>query len=432
VADFQGTISGLGEASGANQAPNFIDLVNVQYSHVTPSSITYSAGVITVADADGQSGTIDISGTPGPYINFIEDANLNGGTEVFFSDTVCFAAGVHILTPGGEVPVERLSVGNEVIAVVNGERVSRPIKWIGHRKVRLAKHAHPELAAPIRFKAGAFSEGVPSRDLVVSPEHCMIVDGHCVPAKLLVNGSTIAREYPQTPFVYYHVELEQHSILIADGAEAESYLDTGNRAWFDESGEPRVLHPTFEINANAERWQTEACAPLATTPEEVAPIWQQLADRALALGFQPPKVDAVEDADVHLMVDGRRIEAVSDRDARYVFAVPAGAKSVVLASRSAIPADKMDPMVRDSRRIGLRVLWAAIRAGEQETVLSADHPALQNGWHAVEMHGSTAWRWTNGAATIPWDNIEGSALLTVRCDPFGWYPVQTVQAALAA
>ena len=260
----------------------------------------------------------------------------------------------------------------------------------------------------------------------------MILDGHCVPAKLLVNGTTIAREYPQTPFMYYHIELERHGILIAEGAEAESYLDTGNRASFDNADEARLLHPTFEVNADASRWQTEACAPLATTPEAVAPIWSKLADRAIALGFELPKVEAVEDPDLHLMVDGRRIEAVSDRDARFVFAIPAGAKSVTLASRSSILADQMDPMVRDTRRIGVRVLWAAIRAGDNETILPADHPALRDGWHQVETHGSAPWRWTNGAATIPWENIDGSAVLTVRCYPSGWYPVEQKVAALAA
>jgi antigen 43 len=131
-------------------------------------------------------------------------------------------------------------------------------------------------------------------------------------------------------------------------------------------------------------------------------------------------------------VDGRRIEAISDRDARFVFAVPAGAKSVTLASRASIPADRMDPMVRDSRRIGVRVLWAAIRAGEEETIFPADHPELRNGWHAVETYGPAPWRWTNGAATIPWQNVEGPAMLTVRCYPSGWYAVEQNRAAIAA
>ena len=361
--------------------------------------------------------------------------NPQGGTvaaAAFYLDSaVCFKSGTHILTLDGNRPVEALQAGDMVIVRRDGRDAPEAVKWVGHSKVDLRRHAHPELAAPIRIKTGALADGLPARDLLVSPEHCMIVDGHCVPAKLLVNGTTIAREYPQAPFTYHHVELERHGILLAEGAEAESYLDTGNRNWFDNGNEPRLLHPAFEVNADAARWQTEACAPLASTPETVAPIWSKLADRAIALGFELPKVEAVADPDLHLLVDGRRMEPVSDRDARFVFAVPAGAKSVTLASRSSILADRMDPMVRDTRRIGIRVLWAAIRSGDNETILPGDHPALRQGWHQVDTHGSAPWRWTNGAATIPWEDVSGAAMLTVHCYASGWYPVEQ-DAVLAA
>lgn len=349
----------------------------------------------------------------------------------YLDSAVCFKSGTHILTLDGNRPVEALQAGDMVIVRRDGRDAPEAVKWVGHSKVDLRRHAHPELAAPIRIKTGALADGLPARDLLVSPEHCMIVDGHCVPAKLLVNGTTIAREYPQAPFIYHHVELERHGILLAEGAEAESYLDTGNRNWFDNGNEPRLLHPAFEVNADAARWQTEACAPLASTPEAVAPIWSKLADRAIALGFELPKVEAVADPDLHLLVDGRRMEPVSDRDARFVFAVPAGAKSVTLASRSSILADRMDPMVRDTRRIGIRVLWAAIRSGDNETILPGDHPALRQGWHQVDTHGSAPWRWTNGAATIPWEEVSGAAMLTVHCYASGWYPVEQ-DAVLAA
>lgn len=338
--------------------------------------------------------------------------------------STCYLEGTRISAEHAPVYVESLRIGSDVVVVRGGQEVLEKVKWVGYSTVDLRRHPHPELSAPIRIKAGALADGIPVRDLVVSPEHCMIVDGHCVPAKLLVNGTTIAREYPQIPFMYYHVELERHGILIAEGAQAESYLDTGNRSSFDNADEARALYPTFQVNADAARWKTEACAPLATSPEDVAPIWSKLADRAIALGFELPKVEAVEDPDLHLIVDGRRIEAVSDREARFVFVVPAGAKSVVLASRASILADQMAPLVRDTRRIGVRILSAVIQSGGSQTVLPADHPAFQQGWHDVDTHGSVPWRWTNGAGTIPWENINGAATLTVHCYPSGWYPVE--------
>ena len=67
----------------------------------------------------------------------------------------------------------------------------------------------------------------------VSPEHCLIIDGLCVRAKLLVNGGSIVSERDRTHVTYYHVELERHGILLAENTPAESYLDTGNRSMFE-------------------------------------------------------------------------------------------------------------------------------------------------------------------------------------------------------
>ena len=408
---FGGAEIRLNQLSGStfSVASSFGSSSNGYYEAITG----YIPGGISQSVQFAGAGTVSFTTTSGGTGDYL---NITGVT--------CFGAGTAILTEQGEVAVESIKLGDKVTVRRDGREVQEPVIWVGYSSVDLRRHAHPELAAPILIAAGALAEGLPVRDLVVSPEHCMIVDGHCVPAKLLVNGTTISREFPQTPFMYYHIELERHGILIADGAEAESYLDTGNRASFDNAGEPRLLHPTFQVNADAARWKTEACAPLATAPEDVAPIWRKLADRAIALGFELPTVEAVEDPDLHLIVDGRRIEAVSDREARFVFPVPAGAKSVVLASRASILADQMTPLVRDTRRIGVRVLWAAIRAGDTETIFPGDHPALRQGWHQVDTHGSAPWRWTNGAATIPWENIDGAATLTVHCYPSGWYPVE--------
>ena len=69
---------------------------------------------------------------------------------------------------------------------------------------------------------------------------------------------------------------------------------------------------------------------------------------------------------------------------------------------------------------------------DAETILSADHPALQEGWNDAERSGAAMWRWTDGAATIPWDNITGSAVVTVRCTPVDQYPVYDETLALVA
>jgi hypothetical protein len=344
----------------------------------------------------------------------------------------CFMEGARIRAARGDVPVEAITAGDEIVVIRDGSETIEQVKWVGHSRVDIARHRHAEDVAPIHIRKNAIADGQPATDLLLSPEHCLFLDGRCVPAKLLVNGGSIFSERDHAPFTYYHIELERHGILLAENTPAESYLDTGNRGEFDNADEPRQLHPKFAVNADSERWLTDACAPLAQVPDEVDPIWRRLAERSEMIGFPVPSVQMVQDADLHIVADGRAIQPVSDTDARFVFAVPAGVKSVSLLSRFCIPADKMIPSQRDSRRLGVSVSWIAIRTNGDETILAADHPALQEGWNDPETDGKTIWRWTDGAASIPWDKVDGSAVLTVRCYPVDQYPVYDEHTRLVA
>ena len=390
------------------------------------SNVTYTSGfsggnqqvTVTSNAGNGLSETVTLAGS-----GYAFTSTVSGVKPELIVTATCFAGGTEILTERGAVAVEALQPDDTVIVRRDGQDVPEPVTWVGSATIDLARHAYPERAAPIRIRAGALADGIPVRDLVVSPEHCLIISGRCVPAKLLVNGGLIVREYWQQPFIYYHLELARHGILIAEGAAAESYLDTGNRSSFDNAGSARLLHPTFDVHRCSDRWMTEACAPLADMAQEVVPIWQALADRSAALGWVAPDREMVDDPDLHILVDGERQEPISGRNGRFVFAVPAAARSVALMSRSFIPADSMVAAERDARRLGVRVNWLAIRRGSQETVLPADHPALQDGWFDPETTPAATWRWTNGAGLIPWENGPGAAILTVCCAPAALYPM---------
>jgi hypothetical protein len=340
--------------------------------------------------------------------------------------------GARIRAARGEQRVETITTGDEVVVVRDGVELLEEVKWVGMTRVDVTRHAHVEDVAPIRVRKGAIADNQPSTDLLLSPEHSLIIDGLCVPVKLLVNGGSITSERDHTPFTYYHIELERHGILLAENLPAESYLDTGNRSWFDNGEEPRQLHPSFTVNADPSRWETDSCAPMVQVPDQIDPIWHRLAERSEQIGYPIPAVQTVDQADLHLVADGCAIQPVSDTDSRYVFSVPAGVKSVSLASRFCIPADKMIASQRDSRRLGVSVHWIAIRTGEGETILAADHPALQEGWNDPETDGKSIWRWTDGAASIPWDNVAGSAIVTVRCFPVDQYPVYDEATRLVA
>ena len=101
---------------------------------------------------------------------------------------------------------------------------------------------------------------MPTRDLLVSPDHCLFLDGVLVPAWLLVNGTSVVQEPGRAEIRYYHVELETHDVLLAEGAAAESWLDAGNRDWFENAAVAR-LAVTGGLDAYGTGWDaSRACA----------------------------------------------------------------------------------------------------------------------------------------------------------------------------
>jgi hypothetical protein len=194
----------------------------------------------------------------------------------------CFAAGTLIETLEGPVAVERLSVGDEVRTVLGGPG---GIVWTGSRAVNCARHPAPETVWPVRIAAGAFGENVPERDLFVSPDHAIHVDGVLIPAKRLVNGTTI-RQVRTARIVYHHIELERHDVVLAEGLAAETYLDTGDRARFI-GGSVTTLHPDFA----ARTWEMAGCAPLVMTGDRLEVVRRGINDRVgrqLAGSVSPP------------------------------------------------------------------------------------------------------------------------------------------------
>ncbi|MFT8245402.1 Hint domain-containing protein [Roseomonas sp. BN140053] len=157
----------------------------------------------------------------------------------------CYAAGTLVETQRGNVAVEDLQIGDQVRTVSGRQGDFAPVTWLGWRRVDLLRHPRPEKVNPIRVRAGALGNNQPVRDLVVSPDHCLFVDGILVPARLLVDGQAVVREAGWSSVTYWHVELPQHDLMLAEGVAAESYLDRGNRNAFANAAVP-AMHPDFE------------------------------------------------------------------------------------------------------------------------------------------------------------------------------------------
>jgi microcystin-dependent protein len=267
----------------------------------------------------------------------------------------CFAAGTRIATAAGPVPVEQLHVGASALLADGG---TSTIVWIGHRTVALAGHARPWDVLPIRVRAHAFGVGLPHSDLWLSPEHAIYVEGVLIPIRHLVNGTSIAPDASFESVTYFHVELERHNILLAEGLPAESWLDTGNRSMF--ANAPVTALVFDEQRGAAKAWANAAFAELVE---------------------DGPRLDAVR----RLVGAGSVFDIRLDRKGVDYFTIPAGTSSIrVISETSFAPGDR--------RRLGAAVSNIALDG----VAIDLEDPRLQNGFHEAE----PLWRWTDGAAFL--------------------------------
>ena len=271
---------------------------------------------------------------------------------------------------------------------------ARPVRWIGHRRIDLTRHSNPSHVRPIRIRADAFADGVPERDLLVSPDHAIHYDGLLIPARLLRNDATILSEERCRSVRYFHVELDAHDILLAEGLPAESYLDTGGGDMFDNARPSCAADP----DARARR-ESLSCLPFADDAARVEPVWRKLAVRAWLMGHVPPDPVTTDDPALHLAVNGHDVwPARADGD-RHRFVVPPLAGAVRLVSLATAPCE-LTPWNEDQRRLGVRVGRIVVSGNDRSAEIALDHPSLTAGWWDAEADEARDWRWTDGNARL--------------------------------
>jgi len=151
---------------------------------------------------------------------------------------ICFMAGTLIAVPGGTAPIETLAAGDLVSLSEGG---AAPIRWIGRQTIDLAQ-ADTLRVLPVRIPAGALGYGLPLRDLRVSPDHALLLEGVLVQAGALVDGDLIRRDTAvPSVFTYYHIELADHALLLAEGVPAETYVDNVDALGFDNGQEREAI-----------------------------------------------------------------------------------------------------------------------------------------------------------------------------------------------
>jgi antigen 43 len=388
-------LSGGGVASATVLRPGAeLDLQDLDYSvNGGTATINPSTDVLSVAIGSATY-TQQLSGSyPNAVLSLAYDGITNG-TLVTVDQVACYAAGTRLATPAGERDVAALRAGDAVLAWQDGAWRAARVRWAGHVAVDLARHERPSQAAPVRIRAHAIAEGVPARDLLVSPDHAIWLDGALFQAQALCNGATIVQEFPAR-IVYHHVELDRHALLCAEGLAAESYLDTGNRALFAGEAGTRRLHADLAAGGSAAVWAAQACAPLHLDGPAVAVAHARLLRRAITCGHL-----LTADPALRLLADGRDVLSMQTGET-WRANVPAGTRVVGVASRCFVPGWFAEP---DRRRLGVAV------AGVRLAGRNLARTAFAAGWHPAE----DGWRWTDGAATLHLPATTRPATLTVR------------------
>lgn len=194
-------------------------------------------------DLDESSGTViylgitpngdlvfESGGNSGYYLLVTNNTNYSQGDTFTFGEVICFLAGTRIATPSGEVPVEALRPGDPILTA-DGRSV--PVRFVG-RQTLDARFADAVRGIPVRIRAGALDEAVPRRDLFVSPNHAIAIDGILALASALRNGVTIADAPPPAErFTWYSIETATQEVILAEGCPAETFVDNVPRQRWD-------------------------------------------------------------------------------------------------------------------------------------------------------------------------------------------------------
>jgi len=318
MAGFNGvTIQGFG-------SHDRLDLTDISFDAGDTVTLDSGTDLLTIKDSGGTVlATIQLDGgVTGALFKLVGDGH--GGTFAEESNyTPCFCQGTLIRTPAGDRPVEDLRIG-DLVTTADGHDLA--LKWIGRRFYRDWLAVGNEGVQPILFKAGSIADRVPARDLYVSPEHAMFIDGMLVPANRLVNGTSILKMSGLDEVAYFHLEFDRHAVILAEGAAAESFVDDDSRMLFHNADEYRRLYPDEPVRKAA-----VFCAPRVEAGHALETVRRTLAARSQRTGTIPaPATRGYLDRATRTLVEGW---AAGERPVRLAVVVNGAVVGETLADR---------------------------------------------------------------------------------------------------
>jgi len=372
------TVNGLADTLDGGGGTN----TAIFASPVSAYTIAYNAGTASYSIASG--GVVDT-------LTHIQLAKFGAAAPVTLASLTCFLRGTRIAVRAGEVAVETLRAG-DLVRTASGQM--RPILWVGFGR-SLITPANRCDVAPVIFRRGALGlapDGtpVPHRDLAVTRRHAMLVGDVLVPAEHLVNDVSVVWDDRAQVAEFYHIELATHDLLLAEGAASETFRDDDSE------------HAFHNLASRRQKLCVPPCRPLINSGPQLDAAWRTVAVLAGA------QAAITAEPDLHIRIHGTRLDGRRDAD-RWIFDLPHGAREIVLASRSTIPATIADNA--DQRRLGVAVREIIVWRGDQHRLIDLADRALTDGWHAADR----GYRWTKGLAVLT-DRIEAWLAGPVRLE----------------
>lgn len=289
--------------------------------------------------------------------------------------------GTQLQGPAGCVGVEDLSAGHKILGYTDGqERAYGIVQVQVAHGITLPGFPDDEAGYPVRILKDAIADGVPARDVVLTPDHCLFFEDKFIPVSLLINRLSIFYDRSYSSYKAYAVQTEPHAVLIAESLLVASAL------------------PPCPHNRH---WHTRTDMPVVTDREVVELLYYRLKARAESLGleslFHHP--DLTKDHDLKLITPkGQFISKVMEKDNVLTFMLPSDVHEVHLSSRASRPVDVIGPFTQDKRYLGVHIGDVILLDVRKHKKITAHLDNELTGWHPSE---SDEGRWTDGHAHLP-------------------------------
>ena len=260
------TFTGLGKGNAVALVDNGVVESFISFDDRPPVTATEGPANGMTSTQIGQAGGGESLETDDGGATYFTQASPNSGT------IPCFTPGTHIASPIGDRLVEDLAVGDLVITRDHGLQA---IRWVGQKDISGARlYANPQIY-PVKIKKDALGPERPCRDMMVSPQHRIVIDDHTadkmygsrqvlVPAIALDANEKITQADVKST-TYIHLLFDHHEIIFANGIETESF------------------HPNRMIMNGLDRM----------VQEEIYAVFPELQSGVIASGFGPAAMPAL-------------------------------------------------------------------------------------------------------------------------------------------